>query len=189
QVARVRIEDQGVSGEDALQERTRELRLFLKQLRKPNLVSSLVDQPRSRTVEQRNTGAPSFHDIDRTSQFVRLPYVILVAKSEVIAVETFCASHEKKVCRRPTPRTVDDFNLARFERFSKGTQDRFGTVRRAVIGCNQLPVLESLPFDRGQLFSQKTLTIERAQKKRDVRSLRRSRASSESPHDGFACPR
>src|SRR5215472_11220694 len=102
QFTRLPIEDHRVSADDALHERTPELRLLLKQLRKPNLVSSLVDQPRSRTVEQRNTGAPSFHDIDRTSQFVRLPYVILVAKSEVIAVETFCASHEKKVCRRPT---------------------------------------------------------------------------------------
>jgi hypothetical protein len=94
-----------------------------------------VDQPCARSVKRRNAGACLLQHIDRTGQFVRLPYIVLVAKVIVFAGEIFRAGLEQEIDRRPALRTVDDSNLAGLAGFLEREQDGSGAIRRAVVRC------------------------------------------------------
>ena len=58
-------------------------------------------------------GKPDPVDVDRASQFVRLPNVILVAKGVIVTDEILSASQKEEIRRRPATRTIDDLKPCR----------------------------------------------------------------------------
>src|SRR5260370_31105861 len=173
ELAGLLIEYHGVSAGDALHQRASEFRLSVEERGKTDLAAGFIDQPCARAIERRSARIGPFQRIDRARQFVRVPHVILVAKGVVFANEIFRAGLKQEICGRPTPRAVDDLDLTGLTRFLQGKQNRLGAIAGAVVGSYQLPVFESLPFERSELLGQKTLTVERAKKNRNCWAGRR----------------
>jgi hypothetical protein len=86
-------------------------------------MSCFVDQARARTVDRRNPGAGLLDNADGACELVRFPDIVLVAKGVIVAGKTLPAGGGQEICRRATPRAIDDLDLTGREGVLEGPQD------------------------------------------------------------------
>src|ERR1700674_1385068 len=152
EIVRFFIKHHRVSTSNTLHERVAKTWRFFKQGRQTYRSTLIVYQTSARAVDRGNVRRHSFQAIERAGQLSRLPYIILIRKCVVCALQIRIACKGQEICHKSSSWAFSNNDFAGAMFFLEIQKNGASVIFRTVVRSKQSPISKVLLLNGAELI-------------------------------------